>query len=187
MRYAKARKRFSFKTGVRIWQEKESLSAAEVEIVEDTTEVFARGGVQSLFSRRAKDSAAEERIAVGAEAMNYFPADRRVVYEGKGTMSVNTLSLEAGTVTVFLKKDGGDIESVQATRRVVIRRDNREARGEEARYVLAEETVVLTGQPVLVDKDRGTVEGDKLIFHLGDGRIQVENTARERSVIIIRS
>jgi lipopolysaccharide export system protein LptA len=72
-------------------------------------------------------------------------------------------------------------------RRVVIRRDNREARGEEARYVLAEETVVLTGQPVLIDQERGTVEGDKLIFHLSDGRIQVENTARERSVIIIRS
>ena len=187
MRYVKARKRFYFKTGVRIWQEKESLSAGEVEIVEDTTEVFARGGVQSLFSRRPKDAAAEERIAVGAEAMSYFPADRRVVYEGKGTMSVNTLSLEAGTVTVFLKQDGGDIESVLAKRRVVIRRENREARGEEARYVLAEETVVLTGQPVLVDKDRGTVEGDKLIFHLGDGRIQVENTDRERSVIIIRS
>jgi len=187
MRYIKARKRFSFKTGVRIWQEKESLSAAEVEFVEDTTEVFARGGVRSLFSRRPKDSAPEERIAVGAETMNYFPGDRRVVYEGKGTMSVNTLSLEAGTVTVFLKRDGGDIESVQATRRVVIRRDNREARGEEARYVLAEETVVLTGQPVLIDQERGTVEGDKLIFHLSDGRIQVENTARERSVIIIRS
>jgi lipopolysaccharide export system protein LptA len=88
-------------------------------------------------------------------------------------------------VTVFLKQDGGDIESVLAKRRVVIRRENREARGEEARYVLAEETVVLTGQPVLVDKERGTVEGDKLIFHLGDGRIQVENTDRERSVIII--
>ncbi|MDH4196231.1 MAG: LPS export ABC transporter periplasmic protein LptC [Candidatus Aminicenantes bacterium] len=187
MRYIKARKRFYFKTGVRIWQEKESLSAAEVEIVEDTTEVFARGGVQSLFSRRPKDSAAEERIAVGAEAMNYFPGDRRVAYEGRGTMNLKDLSLEAGTVSVFLKRDGGDIESVLAKGRVVVKRGDREARGEEARYVLAEETVVLTGQPVLIDKEKGTVEGDKLIFHLGDGRIQVENTDRERSVIIIRS
>ena len=187
MRYFKARKRFYFKTGVRIWQEKESLSAAEVEIAEETTEVFARGGVRSLFSRRPKDGDAEERIAVGADAMNYFPGDRRVVYEGRGTMNVKDLSLEAGTVTVFLKRDGSEIESVLARRRVVVRRGTREARGEEGRYVLAEDTVVLTGQPVLVDKDRGTVEGDKLIFHLGDGRIQVENTTRERSVIIIRS
>ncbi len=187
MRYVRGRKRFYFKNGVRIWQEKESLSAAEVEIVEDTTEVFARGGVQAVFSRRPKDEAPEERIAVGAEAMNYFPGERRVVFEGRGTMNVNDLSLEAGTVSVFLKRDGGDIESVLAKRRVVVRRGGREARGEEARYVLAEETVVLTGQPVLVDKERGTVEGDKLIFHLGDGRIQVENADRERSVIIIRS
>ena len=187
MRYIKARKRFFFQTGVRIWQEKESLSAGEVEIVEDTTEVFARGGVLSRFSRRPKDSAAEERITVGAEAMNYFPGERRVVYEGRGTMTLKDLSVEAGSVSVFLKRDGGDIESVLAKDRVVVKQGDREARGGEARYVLAEETVVLTGQPVLSDKEKGRVEGDKLIFHLGDGRIQVENTDRERSVIIIRS
>jgi lipopolysaccharide export system protein LptA len=57
----------------------------------------------------------------------------------------------------------------------------------EALYDLDKETIVLTGNPSLIDKEKGTVEGDKLTFHLGDGRILVENKDRERPVTFIKS
>ena len=40
--------------------------------------------------------------------------------------------------------------------------------------------MVLTGNPVLVDKEKGVTEGDKLTFHLGDGRILIENKERRQ-------
>jgi lipopolysaccharide export system protein LptA len=70
---------------------------------------------------------------------------------------------------------------------VVVVQGDREARGEEANYDLEEDTIVLTGNPVLVDKVKGMTEGDKLTFYLADGKIVIENKERGRSVTVIKS
>ncbi|GAH32736.1 unnamed protein product, partial [marine sediment metagenome] len=61
-----------------------------------------------------------------------------------------------------------------------------EGRGEEAIYDPDKESVVLLGNPVLIDKDKGITRGDKLTFYLADDRILVENKARERSATVIK-
>ena len=58
--------------------------------------------------------------------------------------------------------------------------------GQEAVYNVAQEIVVLSGKPVLIDKTRGKVEGHKLTFHLADDRIIVENRDGERSEAVIK-
>ena len=69
----------------------------------------------------------------------------------------------------------------------MILQEGKEGRGGEAVYDLKADTVVLTGNPVLVDKEKGVTEGDKLTFHLGDGRITIENKERDRSSTVIKS
>ena len=48
------------------------------------------------------------------------------------------------------------------------------------------ETIVLLGNPVLIDKNKGKVEGDKLTFFIADDRITVENQGQERSITVIK-
>ena len=70
--------------------------------------------------------------------------------------------------------------------KVIIVQDVGEARGKEARYDPDKETIILLGNPVLEDKERGITKGDKLTFFLADGRIFVENKGKERSVTVIK-
>ena len=48
------------------------------------------------------------------------------------------------------------------------------------------ETIVLLGNPVLLDKNKGKIEGDKLTFFIADDRIKVENQGQERSITVIK-
>jgi lipopolysaccharide export system protein LptA len=61
-----------------------------------------------------------------------------------------------------------------------------EARGKEAIYDPDKETIILLGNPVLEDKEKGITKGDKLTFYISDGRIFVENKGKERSVTVIK-
>ena len=186
MRYTGARKRFSFKGGLRIWQDKESLTAGEMEIAEKSGDVTARGGVKSQFSRRARESEPEERLSIAADSMRYLPGDRKILYRGRGSMTARDLSMTAASIDVFLRPEGG-LRVIQASKEVVVIQGAKEGRGNKGRYDLGEETVVLTGAPSLVDREKGTTEGHKLTFHLADGRITIENKDRDRSLTVIKS
>jgi lipopolysaccharide export system protein LptA len=75
---------------------------------------------------------------------------------------------------------------ILAKGKVLIIQETKEGRGEEADYDLLADTVVLTGNSVLVDKEKGVIEGDKLTFYLGDGKILIENKERSRSAMVIK-
>jgi lipopolysaccharide export system protein LptA len=78
------------------------------------------------------------------------------------------------------------IQKIVARKKVVIVQELGEAYGEEAVYDPENESLVLLGNPVLIDKDGGRTEGHKLTFHMADDRILVENKDRERSVTVIK-
>ncbi len=186
MRYMGGRKRFYFKGGLRIWQDKESLAAGELEIAEKSGEVTARGGVKSQFSRRARESEPEERLGIAADSMRYLPGDRKILYKGHGSMTARDLAMSAASIDVFLRPEGG-LQVIQASSEVVVIQGAKEGRGDRGRYDLGTETVVLTGAPRLIDREKGTTEGHKLTFHLADGRITIENKDRDRSLTVIKS
>jgi lipopolysaccharide export system protein LptA len=79
-----------------------------------------------------------------------------------------------------------DMKETVARGKVIIVQDVGEARGKEARYDPDKETIILLGNPVLEDKERGITKGDKLTFYIADGRIFVENKGKERSVTVIK-
>ena len=69
----------------------------------------------------------------------------------------------------------------------VITHGENQGRGEKAVFNVKKDTIVLTGNPVLIAKDQGKTEGIKLTFYIADGKIIVENKDRERSVTVIKS
>jgi lipopolysaccharide export system protein LptA len=76
---------------------------------------------------------------------------------------------------------------IAASQNVVVLLDQNEGRGDEAIFEVKKDILVLTGDPVLIAKDKGKTEGAKLTFHISDGKIIVENKDRERSVTVIKS
>lgn len=187
LRYMNALKRFQFRGAVRAWQGKQAVTAQELDILEDSGEISCRGGVKSVFSQKSRETAPEERIEIAGEEFGYHSGESRISYDQKCSMSLKNVTLSSGSISVFLKPGGSDMETIVAKENVVIRQDGKEGRGEEAKYDIQKDILVLTGRPVLFDKDRGATEGDKLTFHLGDGRIFIENRERGRSVSVIKS
>lgn len=187
LRYVNGLKRFQFKGAVRVWQGKQVISAQELDIQEDSGGISCRGGVKSVFSQKSRESEPEERIEIAGEEFGFHPGESRIAYDRECSMGLKNVTLSSGSISVFLKPGGSDMETIVAKENVIIRQDGKEGRGEKAEYDVRKDILILTGRPVLFDKDRGATEGDKLTFHLGDGRIFIENRERGRSVSVIKS
>lgn len=186
MRYVRAEKRFFFNRDIKVWQQKEMLLSEELTFLEESGNVNCRGGVKSVFVQKMKEKEGEERLEISAEKMNFHPDANLIVFEEKSSLWVRNVDLRAQSISVHLE-EGGEIKTIVAQGEVRIVQETTEGRGERADYELKKETITLTGDPVVMDKDRGMTRGDKLTFHMGDGRITVENKERERSVTVIKS
>jgi lipopolysaccharide export system protein LptA len=184
--YTKGNKKFLFKEDVRIWQDKTVVLAKEFEILEHSEKVFGRGGVKASFTRKPKDKPVEEPLALGADEMSYVPKGKTIKFAGGSFLNTNTMTLTSADLSVRLKEEGNEMVRILAKGKVLIIQETKEGRGEEANYDLLADTVVLTGNSVLVDKEKGVIEGDKLTFYLGDGKILIENKERSRSAMVIK-
>ena len=109
-----------------------------------------------------------------------------VTFEQAGWFKSKDVNLESERIAVLLIEKTAAVRQIAAEGKVTITEEIREGKGEKAVYDLEQETVVLTGKPQVTDKQRGVIEGDKLTFRLGEGRIRVENKDRERSTTVIK-
>lgn len=187
MRYEQKQNRLIFRGDIRMWQDEDMLLAQQMTVLKDTGEIVGEGLVRSVFSvRPKKDKDEEERVELGGEKMNYNPKGNLLTFESASWLKTRTASLKANSLFVSLAEKSADIQTVKAKGKVVIADKLREGQSEEALYDLTEETMVLTGNPVVTDKEKGVLRGDKLTFRLGDDRILVENKEKERSATIIK-
>jgi len=186
MRYFDEQQRFLFNGDIKAWQEKRILLAQEIVLYKETGKILATGGVKSIFPHKPKDEEKEEKVEISSDKMTYRPEDNLILYEKRSSLKVKDINLQAQSVSVYMTEEEGDIEKIMAREKVVIVQNLGEGRGEEAIYDPDKESVVLLGNPVLIDKDRGITRGDKLTFYLADDRILVENKARERSATVIK-
>jgi lipopolysaccharide export system protein LptA len=186
--YERRLDRLILSEGARMWQGKQMLSGKAISAQRDTGELRGSGGVQAVFPRASKKEAGkEERLEVGGETLNFNPKDRLLTYQTGCWLKTQNASLTSDRIDVLMSGEANAIRSIEAGGRVVILSGFREGRGNKALYDPDKETIDLTGNPSLTDKEKGVIEGDKLTFNLGDGRIHVENSGRERSVTVIKS
>ncbi|MCK4556787.1 MAG: hypothetical protein KAU47_04665, partial [Candidatus Aminicenantes bacterium] len=185
MRYFAEHKRFLFNENVKAWQEEKVLRTDEIELFEETGQILCRGGVESTMLHTTKEGE-EEKLKISSEKMTYFPEENLVLYQNKSSLTVKDVTLQAQSISVYMGEEDKGIQKIVARKKVVIVQELGEAYGEEAVYDPENESLVLLGNPVLIDKDGGRTEGHKLTFHMADDRILVENKDRERSVTVIK-
>jgi lipopolysaccharide export system protein LptA len=188
MSYAGESHRLILSGDMRMWQGKQTVSGQELTLHRDTGEIRGTGGVRGVFPQAAKkETEKEERLEVGGETLGFSPKERLLTYEKACWLTTRNVKLKSDRIDVRLADDKGTIRTIEARGGVTIVSGQREGRGSTAFYDLAKDTIELTGSPTLADKEKGVIEGDKLTFYLGDGRIHVENRERQRSVTVVKS
>ena len=87
---------------------------------------------------------------------------------------------------IGLPPDAQRVESMPAGDTVEVEQRNRKARGSKGIYTPRDETMVLTGQRVVLQDPEQKVDGRSLTFHVGDDRILVDGQEQVRTQTIIR-
>ena len=186
--YEADKRRFVLEDKARLWQGRNSLEADSVAIIEDTGSMIAKGAVRSVFFQRPKDKDADERIEITADALTRDPETKTVVYSGACTLTATGIIMTAGKLTLEPDQEAGKYRRIIGEeQRVVILQGPNKAEGDKADYDLVEDVIVLTGRPVLDQKDKGVIQCGKLTFHPADGKILIEKQSAERSATIIKS
>lgn len=187
MRYLGENRRFLFKGGIKLWQGQEMLMTEELNLFRETGRLTCRKGVSTHLTVQPRPQEEERRLEITAKSLVYKPEEFLLNYEGDVKLLVGDVSLTADDLFIKVSEQEHDMETVIARGGVRILRGSYEALSEEALFDLTKETIELMGGPVLIDKQRGRIQGDKLTFHLSDDRIVVENSGRERSKTVIKS
>ncbi len=188
MRFEEATNRLLLRESVRMWQGQEMLFADRLTAFRRTGEVTGEGNVRTLLRHRPKtEGEEEEKIEVGAENVTYDPEKKRLAYNQAAWLKSTKVSLRSDRINVLFQEKTREIREIEALGNVTISEELREGQGQKVLYDPEQGTVVLTGNPRITDKEKGVIEGDKLTFRLGEGRIQVENKDRERSTTVIKS
>jgi lipopolysaccharide export system protein LptA len=180
-------RRHVFTTAVRIWQDKISVRAGELDISEESGEIRCRGGVTIGFPDSSAAPPDEGRIEVAGQEMAYTPENRTINFEKKAIVRLAGARLQADSVVARLKAGKYEVGFLSGQGSVVINQGRYEGRGEAAAYDPEAGTIILQGHPVLAGKDGETTKADKLTFHRGDGRILIENKGQGRSITVVKS
>jgi lipopolysaccharide export system protein LptA len=176
-----------FSGKVRLSQDADSLIAGEIEISEAAAELRGRGGVTAALTCPVTKAAPDGRVELGGEEVVFSASGRTLVFKGKSRIRLAGAKLDAATVTAVLGGEGTVVESLEARMGVVLARGRYEGRAAAADYQAATDRIVLTGNPVLTDKEGGSARGDKLTFDLADDKILIENEGQGRSTTVVRS
>jgi LPS export ABC transporter protein LptC/lipopolysaccharide transport protein LptA len=187
MKFTAETKVYRFFGVAKMWQEKSELRAEDIQLTEATGETTCLGTVRSRFPHTPKDKTTEEIVEISGQRMHYDPDRNTAFYENETAVKTGTFSLTARSVTVLLSKESKEAQKVTAVTNVAIKQPNRDASGDEALYLVDDRLLILSGHPVVNEKDKGETRGDKLTFHLADDTITVENAKRNRSVTKIKS
>jgi lipopolysaccharide export system protein LptA len=186
MRYFNPNKRFLFSGKVKVWQEKKMLSSKELSLNKDSGRLQCTGGVRSTFPYRFKDGDKEHLAEINAGKMLYKPAENLILYETSSSLKLKELELRASSLFVYLEEGSGGIMNIIGKKNVVVSKSQNEGKGDEANIDMKKEVIVLVGNPVFTDKDKGKIKGEKLTFYMTDDKITIENKERARSVTVLK-
>lgn len=186
MRYIPANQRFFFKGETKFWQKKEILESRSLILDKENGKVIAREGVRSVFHYQPEEKAEEKRFEITAMELDYRPYQNDILFKRNCTFYLEEAILKAEEISLLLGEEKGKIKGVDARNGVTITQGMYAAQGRQAFFSVPQNEILLTGKPVLIDKNRGRTEGDKLTFSLSDDRIIVENQGRERSLTVIK-
>lgn len=148
----------------------------------------ATGGVSSVLQPRPAKGKEEKpaQVETRSRELVYEQAKNRIVYSGEVEIRQGDILTRSPEAVVLLAQDGETVDRMLAGAPVEVHQGRKRATGERGAYTPANETLVLTGEPVvLYDVDR-RLEGRILTFEVGSDRIRLDGREEVRSEAVFR-
>ena len=166
-----------FRGSVRAWRGQEVILADELTGDGEARTLGAEGNVRTLWRPPESTEPDEEEgpIEVTAESMAYGETDERLLYEGNVQAIQGGRTLACDALTVELDGEGEAEKLVCAgTARIEDPSTGRTVSGEVAVYQLADRTVEVTGEEVVMeDREGARMTGERLVYELDSGLVRV--------------
>ena len=117
------------------------------------------------------------RVTIDAKSVLYDFTERLAVFENEVHVTDSEIALTADRMSVYLDKENS-VRRIESVGNVVIRElgTAKRATAGKAVYDVAEDTVVLTEQPQLEERDQGfiTRDAERIIYYRGKQQFKAE-------------
>jgi hypothetical protein len=164
-----------------------SVRGEEIELAGDAGRMSGGGGVVITMAEPGSDGRPGRTIELSGRDMAYRPDTRTLTLTTRASLRFPEARLEAGAMAAVIARDGGTVETLEATAGVAVSKGRFSGRAEAASYDAAAGRITLTGNPVLTDDQGGAARGAKSPFDLADDKILIENEGPGRATTVIRS
>src|SRR5512138_2785486 len=159
---------------VHVRQGGSSLRAGELEIAGEAGRMSGARGIAATLIEAPAAGKEGRTVELAGEEMAFRPDSRTLTLTTKASVRLPEAVLQAGTVSVVLRRESRAVESLSASTGVTVTRGAYVGRSKAASYDEATGRLTLTGSPVLTDDKGGSARGAKLTFDLADDKIFIE-------------
>lgn len=189
---------------VRLWQGANVLEAPVIDFQREHRSMVAQGTLSSLVKSvfvQTDSHGKQSAVHVTSTRLTYTDEQRKARFEGGVFMSSADGTMKADRLDLYLtpgvsagntassgpqSQTPSQIDHAIAEGNVFLQQPSRTAQGEKLVYTAQESKYVLTGTsshlPSLFDAERGTAQGDSVIFYSQNDRVLVESSSSVRTV-----
>jgi lipopolysaccharide export system protein LptA len=134
-----------------------------------------------LFLPAIQSSAEDQKanikgpINITSETLTADNKAHTALFEKNVVAKTTNLTIQADTMLVFYKEDGGDVTKIESNGNVKVLKEDRIITSNSATYYADEDKVIFTGEPRAMNADN-VVSGTKIIYFMTDDRFFVENS-----------
>jgi lipopolysaccharide export system protein LptA len=172
-----------------LFQADTSIKAESIVIDSKSGDLTASGQVMTstMLDQTEKDTKKKERVRSLATAKTFTYEDkaRKASYAGDVHFSQAENDLAAGSVDLFLKESGNEIERAEASdasNGLVMREQGRRTTGSKMTFSAADDRYDVTGAPVAITDQCGRVtNGRTLTFKKATDTIEIDGNRRVRT------
>lgn len=172
------------------WQESNYVRADSFLIDQRNGTFQADGNVQSLlYNAKRKENGKETIVPIyaAAKTMRYWRSNRLLKYENAVDVRQGADRITSGVASVYLN-DNNEVSRTVAENNVVIMQPGRRATGNFAQYEVAEDSIILKGDPATVDdRENGSSQAAQITVNMRDNRVRSEGKSNQNNSGRIRS
>ncbi len=144
-------------------------------------------GIRVLTVKTAAAMEENPPITIRADRLEAFPDDNRAVFSGNVEAEQKGVKVIADRIEVFYESTDNPgsgiprksaekrIDLITATGNVTIKFDGREATCEKAEYLPGTETIILSGQDVIIKSKDNRIIGNRIVIDQKTGKIAVDS------------
>jgi lipopolysaccharide transport protein LptA len=150
--------------------------------------LVATDGVTSLLHPRTtgKERRPQKPVATRSSTMVYDEAAGTVVYSKEVVIRQEDIETRSPEATLYLSKDGSQMEKLVAGEPVEIVQGTRKATGRRGTYLPGEGKLVIIGEPARLDSPTERLAGPIITFFVEDERAKAEGEEEERTESVFK-